>query len=68
MVGVFALALTFSVALFAVVLPRRGGLGLLARGRDRAVRKAMREHMAAEMEARRAAGAAHGGAGAGRAG
>ena len=65
MVGVFALALTFSVALFAVVIT----VGAVAWGyfwwKTRAVRKAMREHMAAEMEARRAAGAAHGGGGAG---
>lgn len=57
MVGVFALALTFSVALFAVVIT----VGAVAWGyfwwKTRAVRKAMREHMAAEMEARRAAGA-----------
>ena len=66
MVGLFALALTFSVALFAVVLT----VGAVAWGylwwKTRAVRKAMREHMAAEMEARRAAGAAHGGAAATR--
>ena len=57
MVGVFALALTFSVALFAVVIT----VGAVAWGyfwwKTRAVRKAMREHMAA--------GAAHGGGGAG---
>lgn len=65
MVGVFALALTFSVALFAVVIT----VGAVAWGyfwwKTRAVRKAMREHMAAEMEARRAAGGAPGGSGAG---
>jgi hypothetical protein len=59
--GVFALALTFSVALFAVVIT----VGVVVWGylwwKTRAVRKAMREHMAAEMEARRAAGAAHSG-------
>lgn len=47
MVGVFALALTFSVALFAVVIT----VGAVAWGyfwwKTRAVRKAMREHMAA---------------------
>ena len=65
MVGVFALALTFSVALFAVVIT----VGAVAWGyfwwKTRAVRKAMREHMAAEMDARRADGAAHGRGGAG---
>ncbi|HHW65434.1 MAG TPA: hypothetical protein GX403_16060 [Rhodocyclaceae bacterium] len=59
MVGVFALALTFSMALFAVLIT----VGAVAWGylwwKTRAVRKAMREHMAAEMEARQAAGAAH---------
>ena len=52
MVGVFALALTFSVALFAVVIT----VGAVAWGyfwwKTRAVRKAMREHMAAPARAR----------------
>ena len=49
MVGIFALALTFSVALFAVVLT----VGVVVWGylwwKTRAVRKAMREHMDARM-------------------
>ncbi|MFU2488102.1 hypothetical protein [Thauera sp. WH-1] len=49
MVGVFVLALTFSVALFAVVLT----VGAVAWGylwwKTRAVRKAMREQMEARM-------------------
>lgn len=59
MVGVFALALTFSVALFAVVIT----VGLVVWGyfwwKTRAVRKAMREHMAAGMDPRRAAAEAY---------
>ena len=61
MVGVFVLALTFSVALFAVVITVGAVVWGYVWWKTRAVRKAMREHMAAEMEARRAAGAAHAG-------
>jgi hypothetical protein len=56
MVGVFVLALTFSVALFAVVLTVGAIAWAYLWWKTRAVRKAMREHMAAEMDAQRAGG------------
>lgn len=56
--GVFALALTFSVALFAVVIT----VGVVVWGylwwKTRAVRKAMREHVEAARQAR-GSGAPH---------
>ena len=62
---VLVLGFMFSLVAFAVLAVG----GALAWGyfwwKTRAVRKAMREHMAAEMDARRAAGAAHGRGGAG---